>query len=151
MFNLKETKKNKKGFTLVELMIVVVIMAILVAVAVPIYSAVTANSRKKTCYANQRMIVEQLNTMVMNAQDTAYNKNAVFTISTVSENDTLNASLSTTDTVYSEELITGLFNKMPFCPTEGNVITVTVTYRPGTDQGTPINPNLSISCSEHLS
>ena len=41
--------KSKKGFTLVELMIVVVIMAILVAVAVPIYSAVTANARKKTC------------------------------------------------------------------------------------------------------
>ena len=53
--------KSKKGFTLVELMIVVVIMAILVAVAVPIFSAVTANARKKTCLANQREIQAQLN------------------------------------------------------------------------------------------
>ena len=46
--------KSKKGFTLVELMIVVVIMAILVAVAVPIFSAVTKNARTKTCVANMR-------------------------------------------------------------------------------------------------
>lgn len=44
--------KSKKGFTLVELMIVVVIMAILVAVAVPVYSAVTKNAESKTCHTN---------------------------------------------------------------------------------------------------
>ena len=48
--------KNRKGFTLVELMIVVVILGILVAIAVPIYSIVTANAQKKTCFANMRMI-----------------------------------------------------------------------------------------------
>ncbi len=48
---------NKKGFTLVELMIVVVILGILVAIAVPIYSASRANAEKKTCFANMRMIV----------------------------------------------------------------------------------------------
>lgn len=43
---------NKKGFTLVELLIVVVIMAILVAVAVPVYIAVTENSEMRTCNNN---------------------------------------------------------------------------------------------------
>jgi len=49
-------KLNKKGFTLVELMIVVVILGILVAIAVPIYSVVTKNAEKKTCFSNMRMI-----------------------------------------------------------------------------------------------
>ncbi|MBR5191401.1 MAG: prepilin-type N-terminal cleavage/methylation domain-containing protein, partial [Clostridia bacterium] len=47
---------NKKGFSLVELMIVVVIMGILIAVAIPLYNAVTGNAEAKTCGSNQRMI-----------------------------------------------------------------------------------------------
>lgn len=43
---------NKKGFSLVELMIVVVIMGILIAVAIPLYSAITANTKNKTCATN---------------------------------------------------------------------------------------------------
>lgn len=43
---------NKKGFSLVELMIVVVIMGILIAVAIPLYGAITANSKNKTCATN---------------------------------------------------------------------------------------------------
>lgn len=48
--------QNKKGFTLVELMIVVVIMGILVAVAIPVYGAVTKNAEKKTCHSNCEVI-----------------------------------------------------------------------------------------------
>ena len=43
---------NKKGFSLVELMIVVVIMGILIAVAIPLYGAITENSKNKTCASN---------------------------------------------------------------------------------------------------
>ena len=50
--------KSKKGFSLVELMIVVVIMAILVAVAVPIYNSVTGNARAKTCIDNDHKFYE---------------------------------------------------------------------------------------------
>lgn len=49
---------NKKGFSLVELMIVVVIMGILIAVAIPLYGAITENAEKRTCQANQTVIHE---------------------------------------------------------------------------------------------
>ena len=47
---------NKKGFSLVELMIVVVIMGILIAVAIPLYGAITDNANNKTCASNIKTI-----------------------------------------------------------------------------------------------
>ena len=47
---------NKKGFSLVELMIVVVIMGILIAVAIPLYGAITENANNKTCDTNIKTI-----------------------------------------------------------------------------------------------
>lgn len=63
---MKFMNKNKKGFTLVELMIVVVIMAILVAVAVPIFNTVTTNAKNKTCAANARTLSGQINAIILN-------------------------------------------------------------------------------------
>lgn len=48
--------QDQKGFTLVELMVVVVILGILVTIAVPLYKAQTEKAKKATCFANQRMI-----------------------------------------------------------------------------------------------
>ena len=45
---------NKKGFSLVELMIVVVIMGILIAVAIPLYQGVQDTAKRNTCKNNQR-------------------------------------------------------------------------------------------------
>ena len=47
-------KNNKKGFTLAELLIVVAIIAVLVAIAIPIFTAQLEKSREATDAANIR-------------------------------------------------------------------------------------------------
>ena len=47
-------KKNNKGFTLAELLIVVAIIAVLVAVSIPIFTAQLEKSRESTDLANLR-------------------------------------------------------------------------------------------------
>ena len=53
---LKLFMRSKKGFTLVELMVVVVILGILVAIAVPIYNRITGDAELRACHANLRTI-----------------------------------------------------------------------------------------------
>lgn len=56
---------NQKGFTLVELMVVVVIIGILVAIAVPVYKSVTDRADKSAAAANARILNGSLQQYLM--------------------------------------------------------------------------------------
>ena len=51
---MKQKLKNKKGFTLVELLVVVAIVAILVAISIPMVTGALEKARTETDNANKR-------------------------------------------------------------------------------------------------
>lgn len=50
------TLKGRRGFTLIEIMIVVLIIAVLLAIAIPNFMKARDTSRTKACIANLRQI-----------------------------------------------------------------------------------------------
>ena len=143
--------KSKKGFTLVELMIVVVIMAILVAVAVPIYNAVTENARKKTCATNRRNIISQITNNVMSQPNKCIlsaGSSATFTVTTDAEGGAVAADgIDGADGVFSggENTFKAWFNdkNQPICPSKSGVLTITVKA----DKSDASSLQVTVSCS----
>ncbi len=52
---------RQEGFTLIELMIVILIIGILVGIAVPVFLAARSNAQEKTCKANMKTVQTQSN------------------------------------------------------------------------------------------
>ena len=67
-------RKNNKGFTLAELLIVVAIIAVLVAIAIPIFTSQLEKSRESTDAANIRDYYAEISTQLL--VDPAFTDNA---------------------------------------------------------------------------
>jgi type IV pilus assembly protein PilA len=110
-------KNSRKGFTLVELLVVVLILAILMAVALPLYLSAVSDSQRKTCRANMQTIA--------NAVQANYVKNMSSNYATY---------IGSVTTTAEPDL-----NAVPVCPNGGNYSI--------TNGNTGSNSTFAVSCS----
>lgn len=78
MKNLKEKLRKNGGFTLVEMLIVVAIIAILIAVSIPMVGSALERARRATDAANERAFKAEL--LICYLNDNALNKDFDSTI-----------------------------------------------------------------------
>ena len=66
----KKLRKNEKGFTLAELLIVVAIIGVLVAISIPIFTSQLEKSRDAVSVSNMRAAYAEAQTLVLTATKT---------------------------------------------------------------------------------
>lgn len=74
---LERIKKNKKGFTLAELLIVVAIIGVLVAISIPIFTTQLEKAREATDAANIRAAYAAVSTDVLTDPKAADTQNHI--------------------------------------------------------------------------
>ncbi|MDO8586074.1 MAG: prepilin-type N-terminal cleavage/methylation domain-containing protein [Armatimonadota bacterium] len=109
-------KKRSAGFTLIEIMIVVLIIAILLAIAIPNFLRARETSRAKSCQANMRQI------------------------ETAKEQWAMDNKKAATDTPVAADLVTeymrGTEDVLPGCPSSGTYTIANLSTRPSCSIGT---------------
>lgn len=98
MFKLLNKKKNNKGFTLVELVIVIAILAILVGILAPQYTKYVEKSRKAADAANLDNLVTGVKVAAADGKyDIVGDTESTYTVSMTSSGTTLTKTDGTVD------------------------------------------------------
>ncbi|MBO4418862.1 MAG: prepilin-type N-terminal cleavage/methylation domain-containing protein [Oscillospiraceae bacterium] len=120
-------KNNRKGFTLAELLIVVAIIAVLVAVAIPVFTTQLEKSRDATSVANMRAAYAEAQIAFVSESNTG---NAVYdrASNTVTVS---NVVIKTEDANDWSEQAGDLPFEAPGDPGESNTMTLVFTYVDG--------------------
>ncbi len=78
--NTKKQNKKKKGFTLIELIIVIAIIAILAAIAIPNFLSIQRKSRVKADIASAKTIYDATSALISEGKIISTDKGVVFTL-----------------------------------------------------------------------
>lgn len=93
----KKFRKNEKGFTLAELLIVVAIIGVLVAISIPIFTSQLKKARLATNQANARAAHAALVAELLDKQETAGEADYTVSTSKMGDLNTATALAITTD------------------------------------------------------
>ena len=129
--------KSKLGFTLVELLVVLVIMSILLAIGVPIFNNVAKNSRMKACISAQRQIANQAKEYCI---DINYNKPFDYKIVSDGKKGTIQQHEMTLSNDQINELTATTHNNdVLYCPSCGTFYITVIPNKTGI-------PDIKVTC-----
>lgn len=119
-------KMNKKGFTLIEMLVVIAIIAILVAIVVPTVSSATEKAKEATDAANIRSTVAEV---TLKGLDTNADVSATVTMKqtdgfkTLGDGATICGIAANNDTVFAKSEVTVKYTASTGVVTIGGVAT----------------------------
>lgn len=120
--------KNHSGFTLVELMIVIVVLGILIAIAIPNFTSFRNQATRKSCISNQRHIYEAATLYAFeNMID-----NKVINVTVLTTGDYISRNLGECPASDVED-----FDDYAITITNANVTDIRCTFRPNEHDWTP--------------